>query len=132
MGELENIDIYKRVDVALSSDFEEHYLLPNISSNEMRDLSWKALSQIFSRGVSIKYKKNKKLAFYLGEMLAQEYLERFNKTKAGVLLFVIFAITIFSIATTAFDGYQGRWANNVLNQKALEVQKQNPQNHQPL
>ena len=24
----------------------------------MRDLSWKALSQIFSRGVSIKYEKN--------------------------------------------------------------------------
>ncbi len=58
LGELENIDIYKRVDVALSSNFEEHYLLPSISSNEMRDLSWKALSQIFSRGVSIKYKEN--------------------------------------------------------------------------
>ena len=58
MGELKNIDIYEMVDVALSSNFEGHYLLPDISSKEMEDLSWKALSQILSRGVVIKYKKN--------------------------------------------------------------------------
>ena len=58
LGEIENIDIYEMVDVALSSNFEEHYLLPNISSQEMEDISWKALSQILSRGVVIKYKKN--------------------------------------------------------------------------
>lgn len=58
LGELENIDIYKMVDVALSSNFEKHYLLPDISSQEMKDLSWKVLSQIFSRGVVIKYEKN--------------------------------------------------------------------------
>ena len=32
--------------------------MPGISSQEMRDLSWKVLSQIFSRGVVIKYEKN--------------------------------------------------------------------------
>ncbi|MBD51114.1 MAG: hypothetical protein CMB08_04250 [Euryarchaeota archaeon] len=58
LGEMENIEIYKMVDVALSSNLEEHYLLPDISSQEMESLSWKALSQIFSRGVTIKYKKN--------------------------------------------------------------------------
>lgn len=55
----------------------------------------------------------------------RKYLESFNKFKAWILLFVIFTITIFSMATTAFDGYQGRWTNNSLNQKALEVQKKN-------
>lgn len=58
LGELENIDIYKMVDVALSSILEEHDLLPGIDSQEMENLSWKALSKIFSRGVIIKYKKN--------------------------------------------------------------------------
>ena len=58
LGEMENIDIYEMVDVALSSNFEEHYLLPDISPQEMKDLSWRALSQILSRGAMIKHKKN--------------------------------------------------------------------------
>ena len=73
------------VDVALSSNFEEHYLLPGISSQEMRDLSWKVLSQIFSRGVVIKYEKNNVRIIGMSEDGELDILSSHNVINIGEL-----------------------------------------------
>jgi len=58
LGEVKNIDIYNMADISLSSSFEEHNLLPDISTQEMIEKSWKALSEIISRGVSVMHGNN--------------------------------------------------------------------------
>ena len=76
MGELKNIDIYNMVDIALSSNFENHHILPSVYRQEMIDLSWKSLSKIFSRGVLIEYEKYNYRAIGLSEEGTIELLNR--------------------------------------------------------
>jgi methylase of polypeptide subunit release factors/biotin-(acetyl-CoA carboxylase) ligase len=76
LGELKNIDIYNMVDIALSSNFENHHILPSVYRQEMIDLSWKSLSKIFSRGVLIEYEKYNYRAIGLSEEGTIELLNR--------------------------------------------------------
>ena len=64
------------VDIALSSNFENHHILPSVYRQEMIDLSWKSLSKIFSRGVLIEYEKYNYRAIGLSEEGTIELLNR--------------------------------------------------------
>ena len=46
------------VDIALSSNYEEHKLLPMYNLNYMMNQSWRSLSEIISRGIKIINKYN--------------------------------------------------------------------------
>ena len=58
LGEITNIEVFDMVDIALSSNYEEHKLLPMYNSNYMMNHSWRSLSEIISRGVKIINKYN--------------------------------------------------------------------------
>ena len=54
IGAKSAIEVYNRLDSAISSLFEEHPLVPPVERNEMVDLSWKGLSRSLSVGVGLK------------------------------------------------------------------------------
>ena len=55
-----NIEIFDMVDIALSSNFEEHKLLPIYNLKYMMDQSWKSLTKTLSRGINIINKDDEK------------------------------------------------------------------------
>ena len=60
LGDLTNIEIFDMVDIALSSNFEEHKLLPINNLSYMIDESWKSLTKTLSRGINIINKDDEK------------------------------------------------------------------------
>lgn len=58
-------------------------------------------------------------------IIEKKYLKNFNKRKSLSLPAVATIITIFSFVTLQTEGYQGRWSDNLQNQKAIEFQKKN-------
>lgn len=53
MGGTSEFEVFRRIDAAISSHFEDTGWLPMPTANELLDISWRGISRQLSRGVSI-------------------------------------------------------------------------------